>query len=243
MPDRLRAVIVDDESMARRELRAMLSVHSDVEVVGESAGVAAALRLVRSAGAHAVFLDIQLVGETGFAVIDHLPASCSVVFVTAYAEYAVHAFEVRACDYLLKPVEADRLAETLDRIRDAQVGHRSSGASTDCLFLRVIDARGEGRYRFLRIAEITCITAEGDYSRVAMIGGGEWVVGKSLREWEARLPSGQFARAHRSAIVNLAHVERVEEWSHYSYHVYIAQRERPVTLSRRYAVLLRDRLT
>jgi two-component system LytT family response regulator len=66
------------------------------------------------------------------------------VFVTAYAEYAVHAFDVRACDYLLKPVEADRLAETLDRIRDAQFGHRSSGASTDCLFLRVIDARGEG---------------------------------------------------------------------------------------------------
>jgi two-component system LytT family response regulator len=242
MPDRLRAMIVDDEPLARQELRTMLAEHPDVEVVGEAASVAAASRLLRTAVPQVLFLDIQLVGETGFELLRDAPAYLKVVFVTAHAEHAVRAFEVRASDYLLKPVEPTRLAETLGRVRAPREADRAPLGSDDRLFLRVLDARGESRHRFITINAIVCITADGDYSRVATIDGAEWGVGKALREWEVRLPARQFVRVHRSTIVNLEHVERVEEWSHYSYLLYVAKRRTPLTLSRRYAMRLRGLL-
>ena len=231
------AIIVDDERLARRELRAMLEeAHaSHVRVVAEAESVRTAAELVRTCDADVVFLDVQLAGESGLELLPLIDPSVAVVFVTAFDQYAVRAFEVNALDYLLKPVAPARLARAIDRL--AAPNDEANAATSppkldydDRLFLRLDDRMG-----FVKVADIVSIVADGDYSIVRLSGGRTHRARKSLREWAARLPENAFARVHRSTIVNLEFVERVEEWSHFSYRLYLRGATEPVTMSRRYA--------
>jgi two-component system LytT family response regulator len=229
------AIIVDDERLARRELRSMLeeSHSAVVRVVGEAERVQTAAELVRTSDADVVFLDVQLAGESGLDLLDLIDPAVEVVFVTAFDQYAVRAFEVNALDYLLKPVVPARLARAVERLAAPNEG--DDGKVTrleyqDRLFLRLDDRMG-----FVKVAEIVSIVADGDYSNVRLVGGRMHRARKSLREWLARLPESAFARVHRSTIVNLEHVERVEEWSHFSYRLHLRGASEPVTMSRRYA--------
>jgi len=145
------------------------------------------------------------------------------------------AFEVNALDYLLKPVAPARLARAIDRLGTPNDG--VAGPSTeprlayqDRLFLRLDD-----RMAFVKVAEIVSIVSDGDYSVVRLASGRTHRARKSLREWVARLPENAFARVHRSTIINLEFVERVEEWSHFSYRLYLRGVPESVTMSRRYA--------
>jgi len=235
------AIIVDDERLARRELRAMLeeSHASAVRVVGEAASVRTAAELVRTCDADVVFLDVQLAGESGLELLSLLDPSVMVVFVTAFDQYAVRAFEVNALDYLLKPVAPARLARAVERLgrpNDDLAGPPGEPKLDyqDRLFLRLDDRMG-----FVKVADIVAIGADGDYSVVRLSGGRTHRARKSLREWASRLPENSFARVHRSTIVNLEFVERVEEWSHFSYRLYLRGMADPVTMSRRYAGQLR----
>ena len=231
------AIIVDDERLARRELRAMLeeSHASAVRVVAEAESVRTAAELVRTCDADVVFLDVQLAGESGLELLPLIDPSVAVVFVTAFDQYAVRAFEVNALDYLLKPVAPPRLARAVERLGKPNDG--SVGAAVapkldyrDRLFLRLDDRMG-----FVKVADIVSIVSDGDYSNVRLAGGRTHRARKSLREWAGRLPENSFARVHRSTIVNLEFVERVEEWSHFSYRLYLRGAVEPVTMSRRYA--------
>lgn len=231
------AIIVDDERLARRELRAMLeeSHASAVRVVGEAERVRTAAELVRTCDADVVFLDVQLAGESGLELLSLIDPSVAVVFVTAFDQYAVRAFEVNALDYLLKPVAPARLARAIDRLGKpndwvAAPSTEPKLAYQDRLFLRLDDRMG-----FVKVAEIASIVSDGDYSVVRLASGRTHRARKSLREWVARLPENAFARVHRSTIVNLEFVERVEEWSHFSYRLYLRGVPEPVTMSRRYA--------
>ena len=231
------AIIVDDERLARRELRAMLeeSHASAVRVVGEAERVRTAAELVRTCDADVVFLDVQLAGESGLELLSLIDPSVAVVFVTAFDQYAVRAFEVNALDYLLKPVAPARLARAIDRLGKPNAGVAAPStepklAYQDRLFLRLDDRMG-----FVKVAEIASIVSDGDYSVVRLASGRTHRARKSLREWVARLPENAFARVHRSTIVNLEFVERVEEWSHFSYRLYLRGVPEPVTMSRRYA--------
>ena len=231
------AIIVDDERLARRELRAMLEeAHaSAVRVVAEAGSVSAAAELVRMCDADVVFLDVQLAEESGLELLTLIDPSVAVVFVTAFDQYAVRAFEVNALDYLLKPVAPARLARAVERLGKPNDEPAGSAAVPkldyqDRLFLRLDDRMG-----FVKVAEIVSIVSDGDYSVVLLVGGRTHRARKSLREWAARLPENAFARVHRSTIVNLEFVERVEEWSHFSYRLYLRGAAEPVTMSRRYA--------
>ena len=234
------AIIVDDERLARRELRAMLEeAHaSAVRVVAEAESVRAAAELVRTCDADVVFLDVQLAGESGLDLLPLIDASVAVVFVTAFDQYAVRAFEVNALDYLLKPVAPARLARAVERLATPNDSAAPRAAPrldyADRLFLRLDDRMG-----FVKVAEIVSVVSDGDYSVVRLASGRTRRARKPLREWEARLPDSAFARVHRSTIVNLEFVERVEEWSHFSYHLYLRGLAEPVTMSRRYAGLLK----
>jgi two-component system LytT family response regulator len=235
---RRHAVIVDDERLARFELRTLLeeAYAEQVHVVGEAASVADAARLVHATDADVVFLDIQLAGETGMDLLPLLGVDVDVVFVTAYDDYTLRAFEVNALDYLLKPVAPPRLARAVDRLvrPDADDGALPPAAArldyNDRLFLRLDDRMG-----FVKVAEVVMIESDGDYSVVRLATGRTHRARKSLREWLARLPESAFARVHRSTIVNLEFVERVEEWSHSSYRLYLRGASEPVTMSRRFA--------
>jgi two-component system, LytTR family, response regulator len=230
------AIIVDDERLARRELRGMLEeAHAaTIRVVGEAESVRTAAELFRTCDADVVFLDVQLTGESGLDLLPLIDPSVAVVFVTAFDQYAVRAFEVNALDYLLKPVAPARLARAVDRLAAPNEEPADGPVETltvqDRLFVRLDDRMG-----FIKVGDIVSIAADGDYSVVQLATGRTHRARKSLRDWTARLPGGTFARVHRSAVVNLEHVERVEEWSHSSYRLYLRGFAEPVTMSRRYA--------
>ena len=238
---RRHAVIVDDERLARRELRTLLEeAHAEqVYVAGEAGTVAEAARLVSTTDADVVFLDIQLAGETGMDLLPLLDADVDVVFVTAYDEYTLRAFEVNALDYLLKPVAPERLATTVGRLAAARppAPDRETVTYEDRLFLRLGTERA-----FVRVRDIMSIGAEGDGSTLVLgPQAARKSSAKSLREWEQRLPDRQFVRIHRSTIVNLDYVERLEPWSHASQRVYLRGLPEPLTMSRRFAARLRER--
>lgn len=238
---RRHALIVDDERLARRELRTLLEdAHAEhVHVVGEAATVAEAARLVQATDADLVFLDIQLAGESGMELLPLLDADVDVVFVTAYDEYTLRAFEVNAADYLLKPVVPERLALTVSRLVAGQppaTGNKIV-AYEDRLFLRLGDQRV-----FVRVRDIMALEADGDGSILRLAPNhARRMSGKSLREWEQRLPDRHFVRIHRSTIVNLEYVERLEPWSHASQLVYLRGVSEPLTMSRRFGVRLKER--
>ncbi len=218
------AIIVDDERLARRELRAMLEeAHaSAVRVVAEAESVRAAAELVRTCDADVVFLDVQLAGESGLELLTLIDPSVAVVFVTAFDQYAVRAFEVNALDYLLKPVAPARLARAVERLGTPNDRLGDAPAPTrldyqDRLFLRLDDRMG-----FVKVADIVSISV------------GRGLLGGATRRRVARTARANrcatgwrgcrrtaFARVHRSTIVNLEYVERVEEWSHFSYRLYL----------------------
>jgi len=240
---RRHAVIVDDERLARRELRTLLEEGhaATMHVVGDAASLAEAARIIEATDADVVFLDITMGQESGFDLLPLLGSDVDVVFVTAHDAYAVRAFEVNALDYLLKPVEADRLARTVERLLTPAQGEDESAlalTADDRLFLRLDGARA-----FVRVGDIVAIRAAGDESLVHLAGRASAArAPKGLGDWERRLPERSFVRVHRSTIINLEHVLRVEEWSHASYLVYLRGLREPITMSRRYGMRVRDRL-
>jgi len=241
-PDKLRleALIVDDERLARKELRTLLAPHPEVSVVGEADSVAAALALLESERPDLVFLDIQLAGETGFDLLERVgPADFKTVFVTAFDAYAIRAFEVNALDYLLKPVNPARLKKAIDKLLLNEPAPPTSLRPLDLddrLYLEF-----GGRSVFLKVGRVTHVTAAGDYTEVFTAEGQKYLVEKPLREWEARLPEKFFARIHRNCIVNLEYVERVESWFNRSHQLFLRGVASPLTVSRRHAARLKEK--
>jgi len=245
---RLRAVVIDDERLARRELRGLLAAHEAIEVVGEAASEAEALELIARVQPEVLFLDVQLCPGTGFDLLDRITQPLRVVFVTAFDAFALRAFEVNALDYLLKPINPQRLAQAIERLTatdassSAPATRAASAAPPPRLTLddRVF-VEAYGRSRFLPVASVVSVTAEGDYSQIQTSDGERWLVLKSLREWERRLPAQHFARIHRSMIVNLACVERLESALSRGYLVHLRGLTTPVPMSRRRATILKTR--
>jgi DNA-binding LytR/AlgR family response regulator len=202
----VRALIVDDEAPARSELRYLLQAHPDVEVVGEAASAAEAIALTRELPYDVVFLDVEMPGASGLETAPHIherrepPA---IVFVTAHAEYAVDAFAVEAFDYLLKPVDPDRLSRVVERLRERS---HENAVPVD----KVPVVAGSGT-ELLDPDQIHYAHAEGDYSRVHTYDRA-YLCTASLGELEERL-GGRFARIHRSYLVNLAKVAAVRRAS------------------------------
>jgi two-component system LytT family response regulator len=236
---RLEALIVDDERLARKELRSLLAPFSEIAIVGEADSVERALALIESAQPNLVFLDIQLASETGFDLLERVgPADFKTIFVTAFDAYAIRAFEVNALDYLLKPVNPARLKQAVEKLlRDDEPAPLDLRplAFDDRLFLEL-----GGRSIFLKIHDLTHILAAGDYSEIFTVKGQRHLVEKPLREWELRLPEKYFARIHRNCIVNLEYVERVESWFNRTHRIYLQGQVEPLTVSRRYAAKLKE---
>ena len=237
MTEAIRAIIVDDERLARKELRAMLAEHLHIEVAGEAGSVEQATKLIREQQPDAVFLDIQMPGESGFDLIEKMEIEARIVFVTAFDQYAIRAFEVNALDYLLKPVNPERLARAIQRLCAKETPPQQAVRRLeydDRLFIELDD-----RSRFLKIASIVAVCAAGDYSEIIMADGTKSLVMKSLKEWEERLPEKHFVRIHRSTIINLEYIENIESWFNRSYRVYLRHIAEPFVVSRRYASQLK----
>jgi two-component system LytT family response regulator len=241
MERRLSALLVDDERLARAELRRLLAAHPDVEVVGEAEDVPGAAGALRARRPDVVFLDIHLADASGFELLDEELGETAVVFVTALEAHAVRAFEVNALDYLLKPVSPARLARTLERLRSALAGQLPSGERRLTLDDRVLVQEG-ARTELVRVSDVRCIRAEDDYSRLVLADGREHLVHESLKSWEARLPPRHFVRVHRSTVVNLDHVERLEREENDTWRLHVRGLTAPLMMSRRYAVRVKELL-
>jgi len=240
MKKRFRAIIVDDERLARKDMKSLLAEHPNIEVVGEAEDAASAIEVIERLQPDVIFLDIQMPGLSGFDLLDHINVSSNIIFVTAFDDYAIRAFEVNALDYLLKPVNPQRLAQAIERLEsEEETGGREGKKLSydDRLFITV-----GTRTRFLKVKSIVAISAAGDYSDVCTHDGEKGLALKSMKEWEQRLPVNYFVRIHRSTIVNLEYVDRLEEWFNYSYRVYLKGIKEPVVMSRRYAAKLKRKM-
>ncbi len=244
MSARLRVLVVDDARLARREMQTLLAAMDGVECIGEADDVPAAREALARLHPDVVLLDIQMPSGSGFDVLDGLQVPPSVIFTTAYDQYAVQAFDANALDYLLKPVEASRLQAALDkaraRIAEAAPTARSSGdtaklGAEDTVFLR----DGE-RCWFVALGEISRIVVDGNYARL-WFRGQNALLSRSLAALEARLEPGLFFRANRNTLVNLRKVRGVELSVADGYDLTLEDGSQ-VEVSRRQARELRERL-
>lgn len=251
---KIRTLIADDEPLARERIRALLAEQDDIDVVGEARDGEEAVQAILSHAPDLVFLDIQMPRMDGFEVIrtvgaDNMPL---VVFVTAYDQHALKAFDVRALDYLLKPFDRDRFAESIGRVRDAiehsgsdEIGRRlleivrelkpGTPPRSDRLVIK-----SAGRLFFLRIDEIDWVEAAGNYVKLH-VGADEHLLRETMNGIEQKLDPDTFFRIHRSRIVNMERIKELQPWFNGEY-VVILHNGTKLTLSRGYREKLQERL-
>lgn len=234
----IRAVIADDEPPARRKLLRLLAVHRDVTVEGEAATGNEVVALLRRCTPDALFLDVQMPGLDGFQALQVLGDldGTAVIFVTAYDEYAVQAFEVPALDYLLKPVTAERLAVVIDRLRKLHCP--ATAREPECYWRRIL-VRGSRAAYFVPAGDIDWIEADRNYL-VLHSGEREHLIRATLDAFSGKLDPGEFARVNRSTAVNLNAIRELQPWTHGEYRI-ILKNGRELVWSRRYVSKALDR--
>jgi two-component system LytT family response regulator len=231
----MRALLIDDEPLARRELRRLLSAHRWIQIAGEAGNIDEAQAGIEAHSPALIFLDIQMPGGTGFDLLERLDRPPRVIFTTAYDQYAVKAFEVSALDYLLKPIEPERLALALEKIRRAIDSSKEANAPLERLFVR------DGlRCWFVPLREVSVFSAEGNYVRLEW-GRERPLLGRSLTALERKLDSVRFFRANRQQILNLEHIQDVELGSGGRLYVRLLD-GREIEISRRQAREFRARM-
>ena len=211
----IKAIIIDDERLARNELKKLLHDHGEIEVIDEAANVDEGIEKIELQNPDLIFLDIQMPGKTGFQLLEELERAPHVVFTTAYDEYALKAFEVNALDYLLKPIEPKRLTDAIQKVQyemtkeatDAN-GAFTRGPLTDLDQVFVKD--GE-RCWFVKLGEIRLFESVGNYAKVFFANNKPLIL-KSLNALEERLDPRTFFRANRKHIINLRWIEKIEPY-------------------------------
>jgi len=201
----MKVLIIDDERLARAELRRLLSNHPEIEIAGEARDAEEALAQIQELEPELLFLDIQMPGANGFELLEKLDRVPLVIFTTAYDEYALKAFEVNALDYLLKPVAPDRLAAAIAKI--VAVKSRPAVAADQQIFVKDGD-----RCWFVTLRDIVLLESEGNYTRL-YFGAHRPLVLRSLNYLEDRLDPALFFRASRKHILNLKFIESMDAWA------------------------------
>jgi len=232
----MRVLIVDDEHLARQAMRPLLADHPKAEIVGEAETIEQAIAAIHQSKPDLVFLDIELGGGDGFDVLAELERPPVVVFVTAYAEYAVEAFEVNAVDYLLKPVTPERLAESLKR------AERELGLAAPSAKPHIIALRTPKQTVLVPAGEIAALRADGDFTHVFVAGRPAVMIWRTLGHFEDLLPSPPFLRLSRSLIINRDRLRKIDAPSRDSAQVSLDGVAEPMVLGRTAASRLRDAL-
>ncbi|MFL5809026.1 MAG: LytR/AlgR family response regulator transcription factor [Flavisolibacter sp.] len=213
----MKAIIIDDERLARTELRKLLQDFPEIEIVDEASNAEEGVQKIENHNPDLIFLDIQMPGKTGFDMLSELDHAPQVIFTTAYDEYALKAFEVNALDYLLKPVEPRRLADAVEKLRRSfnggghermqnHIDPNSILGENDQVFVK----DGE-RCWFVKLGEVRLFESVGNYAKV-FFGNNKPLILKSLNALEERLDEKVFFRANRKHIVNLRMIEKIEPY-------------------------------
>ncbi len=210
----MKALIIDDERIARAELHRLLAAHPEIEIVGEARNGKEAIEQIAALSPDVVFLDVQMPGMSGFELLERLDEPPQVIFTTAFDEHALKAFEANALDYLLKPIASERLANAVRKLqpaRSAPTARGAAGATTlppapplDRVFVRDGD-----RCWMVQFSEIVLLESEGNYTRL-FFGANKPLIPRSLSSLEERLDPTMFFRASRQHVVNLRAIERID---------------------------------
>lgn len=237
-PSRIRTLIVDDEPLARSNVRVLLRLDPEIEIVGECGSGADALGEIRTVTPDLVFLDVQMPECDGFEVLERLGAQLppAIIFVTAYDQYALRAFEAGALDYLLKPFDNPRFERALSRAKQRIVSGKDSPQKLQRLAIKSV-----GQVAFVKISDIDWIEAA-DYYACLHVGPRTHLLRRSISELEQELDPTIFCRIHRSTIVNLTRVRSLELGAAGEYEV-VLENGSSLRLSRRYRKRLQSRLS
>jgi two-component system LytT family response regulator len=239
----MKTLIIDDERLARQELRSLLTAFPTLEITGECNNADNAIKMIKEQQPDLIFLDIQMPGKNGFELLKELPEAPKVIFVSAYDEHAIRAFEVNALDYLLKPVQPERLAEAVNKAMNNEEGKKENMNSSfmlndeDQVFVK----DGEKCW-FVKLADIRLFESEGNYVRVFFDGNRPLIL-RSLNNLDERLNPKSFFRASRKHIINLKWVEKIENWFNGGLMVKLRGGGEQVEISRRQAARFRDMMS
>jgi two-component system LytT family response regulator len=239
----MRALIVDDERLARKELMKLLEDHPGIEVVGEAMNADEAIQMTSDLNPDLLFLDIQMPGKTGFQLLEELDSVPIVVFTTAYDEFALKAFEVSALDYLLKPIQPERLSEAVTKIMDKERSKAIAARNPDKklgLNDQVFVKDGD-RCWFVSLANVRMFESDGNYIKV-YFDTNRPMIHKSLNALDEKLDERSFFRASRKHIINLSWVEGIEQWFNGGLMVKLKGGDK-VEVSRRQAAKFKDMMS
>lgn len=232
----MKAIIVDDERLARKELTNLLREFPNVEIIKECDNAEDAITEVDLLKPDVVFLDIHMPGKDGFGVLEELDYTPHVIFITAYDEYAIKAFEVNALDYLLKPIQSDRLREAISKIK---VEEREEVSTSDKLGLKdQVFVKDGDKCWFVKLEDVPMFESEGNYVRV-YFGKNKPLILKSLNNLANKLDENVFFRANRKFIINLEWIESIESWFNGGLMVKLNNGHQ-IEISRRQASKLKD---
>ena len=237
----MRTIIVDDERLAREELKTLLAEYPDIELIGEYKNTIEAKTAIENDAPDLVFMDIQMPGETGLELLEKIKNPPRTIFVTAYDEYAIKAFELKAYDYLMKPIDPERLAEVYKRLSEENKmpesvvnnGKLSAGE-------RVLIKDGE-KVWFIKVDEIRYFESEGNYVKVHFEKFRPLIL-RSLNSLEERMDEKVFFRANRKYIINLHHVVNIENWFNGGLQIELSCGTK-IEISRRQTIRFKDQFT
>lgn len=236
---KITTLIVDDERLAIEGIKLLLDDYPDIEILGCATCLDEAVKIIGNQMPDLIFLDIQLQGETGFDLFTRIQIDSKVVFVTAFDHYAVRAFEVNALDYLLKPVSKKRFESTMKRVLKKSKGNRDA---SQCFEYNDVIFLSTGTMKFAKIQNIKLITAEGDYSRIWIHNDKDEMLLKSLKAWETILPDKYFYRVHRSTIVNIEYIEKIEKTTSNRFLIHLSHFDHPIVISQRRSTQLKKKI-
>jgi len=236
----MKTLIVDDERLARKELMSLLEPHKKIEVVGEATDADDAIEKINQLNPELIFLDIQMPGKSGFDLLESLDNVPKVIFTTAYDEYALKAFEVNALDYLLKPVQPERLEEAIAKLQSPEPkelnNDRRSLGKDDQVFVKDGD-----KCWFVKLADVRLFESDGNYIKV-YFAGNKPMIHKSLNALDERLDDRYFFRASRKHIINLGWVETIDTWFNGGLLVQLKGGEK-IEVSRRQAARFKEKMS
>lgn len=236
------AIIIDDERLARKELKSLLAQYKKIEIIDEAANADEALIKINEKRPNLIFLDIQMPGKTGFDLLEELDYIPEVIFTTAYDEYALKAFEVNALDYLLKPIEDDRLRDSIDKVAE-KIEIDEASVSSDGILTendQVFVKDGEKCW-FITLKDVRYFESVGNYVKVHFDSNRPMIL-KSLNNLEKKLDSKTFFRANRKHIINLRWIQKSESWFNGGLLVTV-NGEETIEISRRQAAKLKDMMS
>ena len=236
----MKALIVEDSRLARLELKELLSVHQEIEVIGEAENAEVAERLIEELDPDLLFLDINMPGKNGFELLESLEVAPQVIFTTAYDEFAIKSFEYNALDYLLKPIKEDRLAKALGKLQLCSPESKMSKGNYLSPEQQVFVKDGEKCW-LVKIEDIRLFEVCGNYSRVYFYQHKPLIL-RSLNQLEERLDPEHFFRANRQEIINLKKISKIEPWFNGRLKVWMDDQQE-VEVSRRQAVRFKELLS